>query len=89
LHQGYINSGFWIGDFGLLIPKFAGLPAIESVALFSGIDISRSASRKESQRNHIAKESHRQCEPPELKGLLNPALLIPLYFSRPGAGSGS
>jgi hypothetical protein len=24
----YINSGFWIGDFGLLIPEFARLPAI-------------------------------------------------------------
>jgi len=30
---------FWIGDFGLLIPEFAGLPAIESLALFPRIDI--------------------------------------------------
>ncbi|WP_448598699.1 hypothetical protein [Thermoleptolyngbya sp.] len=36
----YINSGFWIGDFGLPAPEFAGLPAIESVALFPRIDIS-------------------------------------------------
>ncbi|WP_448601500.1 hypothetical protein, partial [Thermoleptolyngbya sp.] len=34
-----INPGFWIGDFGLLIQKFARLPAIESVALFPRIDI--------------------------------------------------
>jgi hypothetical protein len=33
-----INSGFWISDFGLPIPEFAGLPAIESVAIFSRID---------------------------------------------------
>jgi hypothetical protein len=30
----HINSGFWIGDFGLLVPEFARLPAVESVALF-------------------------------------------------------
>jgi hypothetical protein len=35
-----INSGFWIGDFGLLTPAFARLPAIRSVALFPRIDIS-------------------------------------------------
>jgi len=35
-----INSGFWIGDFGLLVPGFARLPAIEFVALFPRIDIS-------------------------------------------------
>jgi len=34
-----MNSGFWIGDFGLLIPEFARLPAIESVELFPRIDI--------------------------------------------------
>jgi hypothetical protein len=34
-----INSGFWIGDFGLLIPEFTRLPAIESVAVFLRIDI--------------------------------------------------
>jgi hypothetical protein len=28
-----------MGDFGLLIPEFARLPAIESVALFPRIDI--------------------------------------------------
>jgi len=36
----YVNSGFWIGDFGLLIPEFARPPAIGSVALFPRIDIS-------------------------------------------------
>jgi len=36
----HINSGFWIGDFGWLIPEFAGLPTLESVALFPRIDIS-------------------------------------------------
>jgi hypothetical protein len=34
----YINSGFWIGDSGLPIPEFTGLPVIESVALFPRID---------------------------------------------------
>jgi hypothetical protein len=40
LFLAHINSGFWIGDFGLLVPEFARLPAVESVALFSRIDIS-------------------------------------------------
>ncbi|WP_448598173.1 hypothetical protein [Thermoleptolyngbya sp.] len=37
-----INSGFWIGDFGLRIPKFTRLPPIESVALFPRMDMSLS-----------------------------------------------
>jgi hypothetical protein len=37
--QPNINSGFWISDFGLPIPEFARLPAIESVALFPRTDI--------------------------------------------------
>ncbi len=39
--RAYINSGFWIGDFGSRIPEFSGLPAVESIALFSRIDITQ------------------------------------------------
>ncbi|WP_448598457.1 hypothetical protein [Thermoleptolyngbya sp.] len=35
----YINSRFWIGDFGWLIPELTRLPTIASVALFPRIDI--------------------------------------------------
>ncbi len=37
----YVNSGFWIGDFGWLILEFTRLPAIASVALFPRIDITK------------------------------------------------
>ncbi|WP_448596576.1 hypothetical protein, partial [Thermoleptolyngbya sp.] len=40
-----INSGFWIGGFGLLIPEFAGPPAIGSVVLFPRIDITHHPAR--------------------------------------------
>ncbi|WP_448596478.1 hypothetical protein, partial [Thermoleptolyngbya sp.] len=35
-----LDFGFWIGDFGLPIPEFARLSAIESVALVPRLDIS-------------------------------------------------
>ena len=40
LAQANRDFGFWIGDFGLLIPEFARLSAIESVALVPRLDIS-------------------------------------------------
>jgi hypothetical protein len=40
LAQANLDFGFWISDFGLLIPEFARLSAIESVALVPRLDIS-------------------------------------------------